>query len=197
MKNNMRSLFFILIIFLPKFIFAQWIVQSAPSDNFSAVNFTSATNGLIVGHHGLYYTNNGGATWVTINPPVASVDSLVFRHTSFSKVSYASFYWLITGKDTIANKAVIFRLGYTSTICTLVYTGTVGSSLNDISFYGGTAFAAGDNNLLVNSINTGQTWNIYVTPAPIENYRSVATTGSATTLLGAPGDVYYKTTSGS
>jgi photosystem II stability/assembly factor-like uncharacterized protein len=190
--------FCLFIAFLtPKIFFGQWLVQPAPSDNFRAVNFTSATNGLIAGEHGLYYTNNGGATWINVNPPIISSDSLVFRHTSFNGISYSSFYWVISGKDTVNDRAVIFRLGYTSTTATLVYTGNAGSKFNDISMYSGTAYAVGDSNLLTRSTDAGLTWVNYVTPTQIENYRSVASSGSTVTLLGDPGHIYYKTNSSS
>lgn len=157
MKSILLSVFFLLNIQLA---FCQWEnLNTGLTDDLSGVVFLG-DNGLVSGKNGLYYTTTGGlgaSSWkrfeITDNTDYASIyENTSFAHCYSNPTGSAnSGFVFACGQNTLTKQAVIIKVELPSLNYTILYTGEVGSKLNNIAFssYNSNYAAVGDKGLVV------------------------------------------------
>ena len=156
--QNQMKLTLLFIFSLPMFLCAQWNdLNTGINDELTGVVFWG-DNGVVSGHKGIYYTNNGGAgaaSWTRFNITGNSTDSLLYNRTHFnhciSNYLVADTPIFACGRDTVNNTAVVFKFDPISLIYSVVYTGASNTTLNNISYCPNSAkyFAVGNDGLIV------------------------------------------------
>lgn len=154
---------FIVFIVISKESFAGWTnLNTGINDQLTGVVF-KGNNGLVAGHKGIYKTNIGGigaSSWTRFNITGNSTDSLLYNRSkfnhAFSNSSSTSNEVYVCGKDSIFNKAVLFKFNLTNNSYSLVFYGSANSSLNKIAYSSQSSqyFAVGDSGLIVGFYDT-------------------------------------------
>ena len=152
-----KIIFLIFCVGFCKVSFATWInLNSGINDNLTGVAFFG-NNGVVSGHHGLYYTTTGGSgsvSWSRFNITGNQNDSILynnikFTHT-FSNINIFNTVFAC-GYDTVNNKAIIMKFNFPSLTYSFIYIGPQNSKLNNIGYssQGNSFYAVGDSGLIV------------------------------------------------
>lgn len=164
----MRFSLAIIFCLLSNLLSAGWNnLNTGINDHLTGVVFWG-NNGLVSGHKGLYYTTNGGngaASWTRFNITTNPADAIIYNNTVFTHAiaensATGNGTAFVCGRDTVNNKAIIMKLNLPAMTYNMVYSGTVGSSLNFMCNYPyalNTNYAVGDNGLLINFSSTSGT----------------------------------------
>jgi len=138
MKNLILFLF---CLFITQNAFATWTnLNTGINDNLTGIAF-QGNYGVVSGEHGLYYTSTGGmgaSAWTRFDIQNNPSDASIYNNTRFTHCDThydgSTFKVFACGKDTVANKGVIFQFSPVTQTYNLVYYGYVGSGLNDFDY---------------------------------------------------------------
>jgi hypothetical protein len=183
----MKILIPILFSLLSLHTYGQWTnLNSNISDNLNDIHFRDASNGVVAGNRGVYYTTSGGTSWTRFTP-TNPTDLATYNRCKFVKIAAdpgtAKTY--ICGTDTVNAKAVMFYYKSDDQSCSFVYTGAVNTAFYNAVYVSNEVFAVGSAGLLVRY--TTITGTSFTYPAVTsKNLRSVAINGvsTSTTILG-------------
>jgi hypothetical protein len=160
-RTNARLFFFSLMVILCSPAKAQndWAIKSTNiNDNLKDVRFFG-NYGVLIGNHGIYYNTTGidnPGGWKKYIIKTSATDSARLSATKFVQLACTgqSAIFFAVGNDTVANKAVLFRLDLRDSSYTFPFIGNAGSQLNSITavnyyYSSGYMVAVGNHGLIV------------------------------------------------
>jgi hypothetical protein len=148
----MKKLALVVYFFSSLVIKAQWSEIYNFSVALNDVEFTSNTNGIVVGNNGIYKTTNGGLAWTEISNFESPSDQLTYESSHFYAVTIDDGFWYACGQDTVNHVAIIIGESQTTSNWLTVYQGATGTRLNDIfKPSSGPVYAVGNNDQVIYS----------------------------------------------